>query len=111
MQFVSEMVCDRTYVLVGFVQTPTQSLIGNEKNTMCYMSRIGFYILLPHHVFHPKSYFFTISFDDCQNLQWWLGFVWLWCKKQLPIALWQIGAQCLLELICLSGVTNLYIMC
>ena len=24
-------------------QTPTQSSIGNEKNTTCYMSRVGFY--------------------------------------------------------------------
>ena len=27
----------------GQAQTPTQSSIGNEKNTMCYMSRVGFH--------------------------------------------------------------------
>jgi hypothetical protein len=26
-------------------------------------------------MFDPKPYFFTISFDDCQNLQWRLGLV------------------------------------
>jgi hypothetical protein len=46
-------------------------------------------------VFHPKPYFLTISFDDCQNLQWQLGLVWLWRQKRLLIALWQIGAQVL----------------
>jgi hypothetical protein len=67
------------------------------RKTLCYTSRIGFYFnnLLPHHVFHPKPYFFTVSFDDWQNMQWQLGLVWLWRQKRLPVALWQIGAQVL----------------
>ena len=47
-------------------------------------------IYSPHHVFDPKPYFFTISFDDCQNLQWRLGLVWLWRQNRL-MAQRQIG--------------------
>jgi len=31
--------------------------------------------------FIPNLKFFTISLGDCQNLQWWLGLVWLWCQN------------------------------
>src|ERR1700720_226987 len=96
-------------------QTPTQSSIGNENNTMCYTIQIEFHIIYcPITCSIPNLIFFTISFDDCQNLQWRLGLVWLWRQKRLPIALWACGKlvhKCLLELVCLSGVTNLYIMC
>jgi hypothetical protein len=30
-----------------------------------------------------KPYFFTIFFEDWQNLQWWLGLVWLWHQKHI----------------------------
>src|ERR1700676_2344917 len=35
----------RNYIMarLWLSQTPTQLSIGNEKNTMCHMSRIGFY--------------------------------------------------------------------
>src|ERR1700723_315340 len=96
-------------------QTPTQSSIGNENNTMCYTIQIEFNIIYcPITCSIPNLIFFTISFDDCQNLQWRLGLVLLWRQKRLPIALWACGKlvhTCLLELVCLSGVTNLYIMC
>jgi hypothetical protein len=77
-------------------QTPTQSLIGNEKNTMCYM---GFY-LLPHHVFHPKPFFSlfpSTTAKTCSGGFKSLAIVRLWRQKRLPIALWQIGAQVLVR--------------
>ena len=70
------------------------------RKILCYPSRVGFYFIAPSHV-PSQTLFSTISFDDCQNLQWRLGLVWLWCQKQLPIALWQIGAQVLVGA-CLS---------
>jgi hypothetical protein len=48
-------------------------------------------IYFPHHVIDPKPYFFTLSYNGCQNLQWWLGLVGIkiesdgtalnWCKS------------------------------
>jgi len=45
--------------------------------------------------FIPNLIFFTISYNDCQNLQWWLGLVWLWCQKMGLMAQHQIGAKVL----------------
>ena len=44
--------------------------------------RVDNFIIFPYHVI-LKPYFFTISFDDWQNLQWRLGLVWLWRQKQV----------------------------
>ena len=85
---------------MGGDQTPTQPSIGNEKNAMCYTSRLILCLILSR-VSSYKPYFFTISFDDCQNLQWRFGLVWLW--RQNGLMCW----GCLLELVRLSGVTNL----
>jgi hypothetical protein len=41
----------------------------------------------------PKPYFFTLSFNDCQNLQWQLGLVWLWHPKKCSMAGHKIGAK------------------
>ena len=53
----------------------------------------------------PNLIFFTISFSDCRNLQWWLGLVWMWHQNWV-LAQCQIGA---LELVHFSAVTNLYL--
>jgi hypothetical protein len=70
-----------SYVI--FCQTPTQPLRGDEKNAMFHMSIIIIDLIQSSHVLHYKPYFSTISFDDCQNLQWWLGLVWLWHQKHV----------------------------
>jgi len=90
-------------VLIG--QTPTQSSIGNEKNTMCYTSRVGFYfniIYCPITCSIPNLIFSLFPFDDCQNLQWRLGLVWLWRQNSTG----KLVHKCLLELVCLSSVTK-----
>ena len=51
-------------------------------------------------------FFFTISYSNCQSLQWRLGLVWLWHQNQ-ALAQHQIGTK---ELIHFSEVTNLYLM-
>jgi hypothetical protein len=67
-------------------QTPTQPSRGNEKNMIFYTSTIIIDLIQPSHVSSYKPYFFTISFDDWQKLQWWLGLVWLWHQKHICVA-------------------------
>ena len=49
--------------------------------------------IFPHHMIDPKPYFLSLSFNDCQNLQWQLGLVWLWHPKKCSMAGHKIGAK------------------
>src|SRR5882762_3617523 len=88
-------------------QTPTS--IGNEKNTMCY--RIGFYFniiycpitcSIPNLIF---SLFPSTTGKTCSG-----GLVLFGCgvKNGFRLHCGKLVHKCLLELVYLSGVTNLY---
>ena len=59
-------------------QTPTQPSRGKrEKHNVLYRyMNFMFNLIMPSRVSSYKPYFFTISFNDWQNLQWQLGSVW-----------------------------------